>query len=573
LNIFLQQFRKEEKENHWMIELNKITKKITGMENEKFIHLMLQKTEKLGKDEKNEKILKEKLSLVQKRYKLLERSLKKYLSRKISKKMNKKKGIKIIDNFQPNSFQLSILKANIREHEEMIDSLNQQINKQEEVKIKSIEPQVWHQYLKFDSMEELQKEKFLIHFEKKLFPSNLIIKNKFELNLRNNFMNLYPNVNFWNCWFQNRQLNEYANYLKKIGNLKMNSNFQYDFDIRHLMHQKDVHDQVHNLYFFNENHFDENFNYIFKEGSQDIIWRDSNSYFIYRKNEDFESSIVNLIGTRSDWIKVSKSRKILLKSIVDKDSMEEIKKNFDIYIYHLCCISSQRSMGSSFLSYFWDQQKNFIHQKSKEIKEVSKKSDKQKEKLIKFLKQRINDYLSEVSISAFLVSSKMLKKAKKYFSLLVKDPLKFYKKFKKSTNLKQKLYEFVHSFVSILHDENKLKLNFTFFELSLRNRLISDFDFKSFNPNKLMKLILDEISNFKFISNVKNIPKMKRKKNEKEFLQDLPTISNIIIQQDKESIQEKIRVRTQIQLKFFRIMTQLSFELKEKTLIASTKIR
>jgi hypothetical protein len=225
------------------------------------------------------------------------------------------------------------------------------------------------------------------------------------------------------------------------------------------------------------------------------------------------------------------------------------------------------------LSYFWDQQKNFIHQKSKEIKEVSKKSDKQKEKLIKFLKQRINDYLSEVSISAFLVSSKMLKKVKKYFSLLVKDPLKFYKKFKNSTNLKHKLYEFVHSCVSILHDENKLKLNFTFLELSLRNRLISDFDFKSFNSNKLMKLILDEISNFKFISNVKNIPKMKRKKNEKEFLQDLPTISNIIIQQDKESIQEKIRVRTQIQLKFFRIMTQLSFELKEKTLIASTKNR
>jgi hypothetical protein len=62
---------------------------------------------------------------IQKRYKLLERSLKKYLSRKISKKMNKKKGIKIIENFHPNSFQLSILNANLREHEEMIDSLNQ----------------------------------------------------------------------------------------------------------------------------------------------------------------------------------------------------------------------------------------------------------------------------------------------------------------------------------------------------------------------------------------------------------------------------------------------------------------
>jgi hypothetical protein len=542
LNIFLQQFRKEE--NHWMIELNKITKKITGMENEKFIHLLQQKTEKLGKDEKNEKMLKEKLSLVQKRYKLLERSLKKYLSRKISKKMNKKKGIKIIENFQPNSFQLSILKANLREHEEMIDSLNQQINIPEDVKIKNIEPQVWYQYLKFDSMDELQKEKFLIHFEKKLFPSNLIIKNKFELNLRNNFMNLYPNVNFWNCWFQNRQLNEYANYLKRIGNLKMNSSFQYDFDIRNLMHQKDFNDDVHNLYFFNENHFDENFSYIFKEGSQDIIWKDSNSYFVYRKNQDFESSIVNLIGTRSDWLKVSKSRKILLKSIVDKDPMEYIRKNFDIYIYHLCCISSQRSMGSSFLSYFWEQQKKFIHEKSKETKEFPKKYDRNKEKLTKFLKQRVNDYLSEISISAFLVSSKILKKVEKYLSLIAQDPLKFHKKYKKSSGFKLKIYEFVHSCVSILHDEKKLKLNLTFLELSLRNRFISDFDFKSFNTIKLMKLILDEISNFKFISTVKNLPKMKKKKNEKESLIDLPSISNVIIQQDEESIQEKIKVRS-----------------------------
>eukprot|EP01080_Neovahlkampfia_damariscottae_P006344 gene6344-10351_t len=571
LKNFLNKFIKNERENNWIIEMNKITKRITGIENENFIEILKKKTKKYEKkDEKELKILKEKLTLIQKRYKLLERSYRKYFTRKIKKTMAKsnqsssvpKKTTKLIDHFKQSSFQLKILESNLREHEEMIDYLNDRISTFKEDQsnhhLKSIEPIAWFDNLDFKEMSEIQKEKFLIHFEKLNFPTNLIIKNQFQLNMRNNFMNFYSNFNFWNSWYQNRQFHEYVKFLKKkfytkvrkIENLNgIEQNFNLDFhDLNRFYSGTEPpikNDEIHDSYFFDENFFMENFNSILTEdGNQNILWKNQNSFFIYKKtkNKEANENFGNLIGSSLDWLKVYKSRKILLKSIFEKESIDILKRKFDLYIFHLCGITSQKSMTSSFLSHFWSskQIKNIIEREEQETKIIKK--DEKNEKLKKFLKQKISDYFSDISISSFLISSKIMKKLKVYLNLLKEDPLKFQKKLNKSKEFKCKMYQFLFdNFSAILLDNKKIKLNFNFFELSLRNRLINDFDFKLFQISKLKNIIIDEMNNFNFIENVKSIPKMKRKKNEKELLKDLPPISNIILQQNDETVQQRIR--------------------------------